>query len=84
MTETDKQSLYYPFLRQEKAIWKGKMCKTPLDIMEFSAKVKDTEKDGGKIKPKQNETVNSVTMESSGLETENQVKAGCHLAHMRK
>ena len=52
--------------------------------MEFSAKVKDTEKDRGKIKPKQNETVNSVTMESSGLETENQVKAGCHLAHMRK
>lgn len=84
MTETDKWSLYYPFLRQEKAIWKGKMCKAPPGIMEYSAKVKNREKDGGKIKPKQNETLSSVTMESFGLERENQARAGCHLAHMRK
>ena len=84
MTETDKWSLYYPFLRQEKAIWKGKMCKAPPGIMEYSAKVKNREKDGGKIKPKQNETLSSDTMESFGLETENQARAGCHLAHMRK
>lgn len=84
MTETDKWSLYYPFLRQEKAIWKGKMCKAPPGIMEYSAKVKNREKDGGKIKPKQNETLSSVTMESFGLETENQARAGRHLAHMRK
>lgn len=61
------------------------MCKAPPGIMEYGAKVKNREKAGEKIKPKQNETLNSVTMES--FETGKQKTkrgAGCHLAHMRK
>lgn len=44
--------------------------------MEYSAKVKDREKEVGKIKPKQNETLNLVTMESFGLEIKTKPSEG--------
>ena len=72
----DDRNWYYPFFSQEKAIWKGKMCNTPLGIMEYSAKVKEREKEVGKIKPKQNETLNLVTMESFGFEIKRKPSEG--------
>lgn len=52
------------------------MCKTPLGITKYSAKVKDRDKEVGKIKPKQNEILNLVTMESFGLEIKRKPSEG--------